>query len=284
MRKEILKAQEGELTGNKIYQFLSSKAKGRNREVLSQIAIDEAKHYTLLKGVTGRDVKSSLLTLFLFKILYYLFGIVFVVKLMERMEEDSIEFYKELSKTDEKFKKVLEEEESHEESLIRLIEEERVYYVSSVVLGLNDALVEITGTISGLSSALQNAKTIGVAALITGIAASLSMAASEYISKKTDILSERNPLKASLYTFIAYFLVVLFLVLPFFFVSNFYVGFVLSVIIGNLVILLFSFYVSVIQDKSFRNTFIEMFVIVIAVVIFTFFIGYLARKMFNVNI
>jgi len=53
-------------------------------------------------------------------------------------------------------------------------------------LGLNDALVEITGTLAGLSFALRVSQTVGIAGLITGVAASLSMAASEYLSQVAD--------------------------------------------------------------------------------------------------
>ncbi|MFU2157577.1 MULTISPECIES: VIT1/CCC1 transporter family protein [Caldisericum] len=284
MNKKLVEAQVSEITGAKIYNFLSEKLKGKNKEILKEISKDEFKHYLLLKKINHIDVKENLLQFIFYKILYYIFGVIFVIKLMERSEDDAVEIYREISKDDEEFLSVLEDEERHEDELIKLIEEERVHYVSSIVLGLNDALVEITGTISGLSSALQNSRTIGVAALITGVAASLSMAASEYISKKTDVLSNRNPLKAAVYTFIAYFLVVLGLVLPFFFVNNFIIGFIFSIVFGFLIVVVFSFYVSVIQDTSFKRTFSEMFLVIIGVIIITFLLGYIARKLFNVSI
>ena len=39
----------------------------------------------------------------------------------------------------------MDDEEEHEKMLLDMIEEERINYVSSMVLGLNDALVELTG-------------------------------------------------------------------------------------------------------------------------------------------
>jgi len=69
--------------------------------------------------------------------------------------------------------------------LIDLISEERLKYVSSIVLGLNDALVELTGALAGFTFALQKPGLIALAGLITGIAASFSMAASEYLSTKS---------------------------------------------------------------------------------------------------
>ncbi len=57
--------------------------------------------------------------------------------------------------------------------------------MSSVVLGLNDALVELTGALAGFTLSIQNSKIIALMGLITGISASLSLAASEYLSIKS---------------------------------------------------------------------------------------------------
>ena len=68
---------------------------------------------------------------------------------------------------------IVANEEKHELELIALIDEERLEYIGSVVLGLNDALIEFTGTLAGLTFALRNTQIIAVAGLIMGIAASL---------------------------------------------------------------------------------------------------------------
>jgi len=68
---------------------------------------------------------------------------------------------------------IVANEEKHELELIALIDEERLKYIGSVVLGLNDALIEFTGTLAGLTFALRNTQIIAVAGLIMGIAASL---------------------------------------------------------------------------------------------------------------
>ena len=62
---------------------------------------------------------------------------------------------------------MLADEAKHERELIALIDEERLKYVGSVVLGLNDALVEFTGTLAGLTFAIQDSRIIAVAGLIT---------------------------------------------------------------------------------------------------------------------
>lgn len=284
MDDKILRAEKDEIVGYEVYTFLSNKSKGENKETIYKIAQDELKHYNYLKDITKKDASANSFTLFFYRILAFLFGVTFVIKLFEKREVSSADLYSSLKDKYPNLQEVEEDEERHEQELIALIEEERLNYVSSIVLGLNDALVEITGTIAGLTSALQNSKAIGVSALITGVAASLSMAASEYISKKVDVSSERNPLKSSIYTFVAYFVAVLLLVLPFFFVSNYYIDLALSIVIGFVIILVFSFYVSIVQDRSFSSIFLQMFLIVIGVVAVTFLLGYISRKLFNISV
>lgn len=62
----------------------------------------------------------------------------------------------------------------------------RLSYMSSVVLGLNDALVEFTGALAGFTLALNEPRLVALTGSITGVAAALSMAASEYLSTKSD--------------------------------------------------------------------------------------------------
>lgn len=284
MEDKIFQAEKDEITGYEVYTFLSNKSKGNNKETISKIAQDELKHYNYLKEITKKNASANSFMLFIYRILSFLFGVTFVIKLFEKREINSADLYESFLGQYPNFKEIQEDEERHEQELIALIEEERLNYVSSIVLGLNDALVEITGTIAGLTSALQNSKAIGVSALITGVAASLSMAASEYISKKVDVSTERNPLKSSIYTFFAYFVAVLLLVLPFFFISNYYVDLSLSIVVGFVIILVFSFYVSIVQDRTFSSIFLQMFLIVIGVVAVTFLLGYISRKLFNISV
>lgn len=57
-------------------------------------------------------------------------------------------------------------------------------YIGAVVLGLNDALVELTGALAGFTVSLGNNRTIALAGFTMGIAATLSTASAEYLSKK----------------------------------------------------------------------------------------------------
>ncbi len=277
-----LKAQKEEINGHLMYKKLAKRDKN-NRELLSKIASEELKHYYILKKITQKDVKPNKFKLFLFNILEYLFGITFVLKLMEKSEEKAQANYKFLENKYPEIKSLLEEEEKHEDELIKLINEERLKYVGSIVLGMNDALVELTGTLTGFTFAMQNNKLISLAGLITGIAAALSMAASEYLSTKTEN-NEKNPFLASIYTGIAYIITVVLIILPFFFPINPYISLAITLVIGVAIIAVFTYYISVVQDLSFRKRFTNMVSISMGVAILSFLIGLLARSILGIQV
>lgn len=112
---------------------------------------------------------------------------------MENSEKYAQEAYRQTHLED--LQKIARDEEIHESRLIELIDEEGLNYMSSVVLGLNDALVEFTGALAGYTFALQHAKLVALTGAITGIAAALSMAASEYLSTRTENNVHKNALK-----------------------------------------------------------------------------------------
>jgi hypothetical protein len=101
---------------------------------------------------------------------YYLisriFGYTFGIKLMERGEEDAQANYERLKGTIKEIEVFLQDENNHEHALIDMLDEESLRYAGSVVLGLNDALVELTGALAGLTLALQNTQLIALSGLI----------------------------------------------------------------------------------------------------------------------
>ena len=162
----------------------------------------------------------------------------------------------------------MRDESIHEKRLLNLIDEDRLRYTGSIVLGLNDALVELTGALAGLTFALQDTKRIAFAGFITGIAASLSMAASEYLSARTDE-GPKSALRASAYTGTAYVITVIFLITPYLIFSNYFVCLAFTLVNALLVILLFNYYISVARDLPFRRRFFEMAAISLGVAAFT---------------
>jgi len=284
IKKKILVSQGNEITEHFIYKKLARSFKdSKNKEVLESIASDELKHYHIWKEHTKKDVKPSKFNLWKYYLISKIFGITFGVKLMEKGEQRAQVSYDELSKFIPEAKAIEEEENKHESELINLIDEERLKYVGSIVLGLNDALVELTGALAGFTFALQNAKLIAMTGLITGIAASLSMAASEYLSTKTEG-GDKHPLKASVYTGIAYILTVLFLIFPFLLFTNYYFSLAFTLFNVVLIIAIFTFYVSIAKDISFKARFLEMAAVSLGVAILSFGIGFLVRMFLGVDV
>lgn len=283
-KDKIRLAQRTELTEHFIYRKLAALQKDeKNRRVFNKIAEEELEHHDFWKDLLGEEIRPNK-----WKVLFYIFfarvfGITFAIKLMERGEQAAERAYKELLPVIPGIQELIEAEDRHEKHLIALLDEERLRYVSSMVLGLNDALVELTGALAGLTLALQQTRLVALAGAITGIAASMSMAASEYLSTKSEE-GEKSPFKAALYTGVAYIFTVLFLIFPYLIFSNPFLC--LGIAVGNalLVVVFFTYYISVAKDLSFRARFAEMAVISLGITVLNFFIGLAIRHFLNVEI
>ena len=283
MKDVLLKFQKAEIQGHVIYKFLAQHADEKNSRILERIAQEELNHYRILRKYTGKDVKPPFFSTLFMKLLALILGYTFVVKMMELSEKKAELGYEAVLDKIPEAKKMLQEEQTHEDRLIAMLEEERIGYIGSMVLGLNDALVELTGTLAGLTFALRNTSIVGIAGLITGIAASLSMAASEYLSEKSE-KSGKSPAKAAIYTGIAYIITVALLILPFFLIHNAYFALLWSLFDAFVVILLFTFFVSVVKEEDFGKLFVEMLLISFGVALVSFVIGVLARRLLNVEV
>jgi len=143
---------------------------------------------------------------------------------------------------------LVQEEETHEDRLIAMIDEEKLNYIGSVVLGLNDALVELTGALAGFTFAFQNTQLIAVTGLITGISASLSMSSSGYLSMLQETGERDRALKSAFYTGLAYVLTVVVLITPFLLLANPFVSLVVSLVAAVMIIFIFNYYISVAKD------------------------------------
>lgn len=285
MDKElILKIQRGELTEHVIYGELAGIVKSREHSaLLKKISDEELEHYRVFKGITGEESSPDRFRVFFYVFVARFLGLNFGLKLMESGEDLAQDTYKGLLGLSAKVESIINDEERHEKEVISLIDEERLKYISSMVLGLNDALVELTAALAGFTLALQNARLIGVVGLITGIAASMSMAASEYLSTKQEE-TNKDPLKASVYTGIAYICTVIMLVFPYFIFKNIFLSLGMVVATALFIILVFTFYISVAKGLDFKKRFLEMAGLSLSIACATFFIGLVIRKVFGVDI
>ena len=185
MELRIITAQKNELTEHFIYEKLSHSVKDKhNRDILKSISSDELKHHDFWKTITGRDVTPYKLKIWLYYFISKIFGITFAIKLMERGEGEAQINYDSISQTIPAARDIMQDEHDHENELIAMINEERLRYVGAIVRGLNEALVELTGALAGLTFAFQSTDLLATAGLITGLAMSLSLAGTEYLATK----------------------------------------------------------------------------------------------------
>ncbi|MBC7327940.1 VIT1/CCC1 transporter family protein [bacterium] len=280
-KRQLLSFQVNELTERFIYRKLAEIDK-TNSELFLKLSEDELRHYRIWRRYTEEDVAVDKWKLFKVIFLAKLFGVTFATKLMERGENRAKWVYQGMAPFIPEASTIQEEEEEHEAELLKSIDEEKLKYIDSMVLGLNDALVELLGTLAGLALALRQTKIIGLAGSVTGIAAALSMMSSEYLSKKTE--KTTNPLRASIYTGIAYFITLLFLVFPFFIFQSWHISLMVSLADSMLLLFLFTFFLSVVEEVSLKHRFREMLVISLGVAGLSFLLGYLLKLVFNVEV
>lgn len=282
--RQIAVFQKNEITEHYIYKKLSVKVTGlKNRRILFQIADDEMRHYNVWKTYTNKDVKPSRIKVWFYTLVSLLFGFSFGIKLMENAERRAHDVYSHIPDSVREINGIIRDEEEHEQALLTLLDEDRLKYTGSIVLGLNDALVELMGVLAGLSFALQKTSLVALTAAITGVAAALSMAASGYLSTKSDP-GGKNPFVAALYTGMTYIVTVLLLITPFLIFKDIYLCLGLAFFTAVIIIGFFNYYISVVRDVPFKSRFIEMIGLSFTVAALSFFAGYVIRFAFGVVI
>ena len=290
LREQLLAYQKSEITEHHIYQRLAKAIQSpENRRVVERIGDDELRHYRAWRRYTQQDVEPDKLKIWQYYLISRIFGFTFGIKLMERGEEVAQDSYGQLRETIPEAEAIIHDENEHENALVGLLDEERLRYIGSIVLGLNDALVELTGALAGLTLALQDTKLIALTGSITGIAAALSMGASEYLSTKSEETadskrSSKNPVRASIYTGGAYVLTVLILIMPYLILENFYVCLGCTLAAAVLIIAFFNYYISVAKDMPFRRHFLEMAGLSLGVAALSFLIGFVLRSFLGVDV
>lgn len=284
LQQKMLAAQRNEITEYHVYKRIAGRMPdSENRRIIEQIANDELAHYKKWKHYTGQEVSPKWSRVWFYTIISRLLGLTFGFKLMEIGEENAQASYAEIARVIPEIEKLEADEHIHEEKLLNMLDEEHLHYAGSVVLGLNDALVELTGALAGLTLALQNVNLIALSGLITGIAASLSMAASEYLSTSAE-KTEKRPIRAAVYTGIAYIITVILLILPYLLLHSIYLCLAISLTTAVAIIALFNFYISIAKSENFRRRFSEMAILSLSVAAISFMIGYLIRAWLGIEV
>jgi len=281
----IRKMQQNELTESVIYEKIARFAKGEeNKKTLMRLSGEEKAHYLVWKTYTEQEMKPQKGKVLWFTLIARVLGFTFAVKLMERGEENAQDEYEILAAEVEESAHIREQEEEHETALLAMLDEESLQYVGSMVLGLNDALVELTGSLAGFAFALQNTRLIALSGLIVGISATFSMASSEFLAARSE--GRTDAFKSCTYTGIAYLVTVVLLILPYllFSTTQFIPALICMLLIVVAIIAGFTYYTSVAMDQAFKKGFLEMAGISIGVAVMSFVVGILAKRFLGVDL
>lgn len=277
--------QQNELTESYIYEKIANFAKGEeNQKTLRRLAAEERAHYEIWKRYTGLEMKPEKGKVFWYSLMARILGFTFAVKLMENGEENAQEEYESLAAEVPESINIRAQEEEHEHALLDMLDEERLQYVGSMVLGLNDALVELTGSLAGFTFAMQNTRLIALSGLIIGISATFSMASSEFLAARSE--GREDAMKSCTYTGIAYLLTVVALIAPYLIFPNsqYILALVCMLVIVILIIAGFTYYTSVAQEEPFKSRFWEMALISVGVAVMSFIVGIAAKAFLGVDI
>ncbi|MFA6104701.1 MAG: VIT1/CCC1 family protein [Victivallaceae bacterium] len=280
LRKKLLKYQKNEITEHLVYMNLANQAKGNNAVLLKKIADDELRHYYQFREFTGQDIRPDKVKVFFYSFITVILGLTFTLKMMENGEEAAEENYETVEDSFPEIQKIILDEVSHEQLLLAEVDDERLNYLGSIALALNNSAQEFTGIAVGLTFALQNAKATGSTTLVSGLAATLAMMASEYLSQKTESREDvkGNPFKAALYAGGVYLFMVLLIVTPYFIFPSHIHAMLVTVAAVFIVMVIFSFFMSVVKDLRFSKVLLEGLAITVVVVIASYVIGIMASK------
>jgi len=256
-------------------------------EVLRRFAEVEYGHYMFFKSISGcGEFRFIRFKVVLYLILLILFGVTFVIKLLERSEFNAVVKYRSVNVDDpevlSRLEGVIKDEEGHERLLIEGIDERKVRYLGSITLGISDSLIELTGIYAGSLGAFSNTLITGLTGLLAGLSASISMAVASYIQARSE--GVKNPRIAAIFTFTAYITVAILLSLPYLTLLNLITAFTVMLIIAITTTAYMTLYTSVINNRKFTKEFIETTALILGVSILLYITGTLVRKFVGIMI
>jgi VIT1/CCC1 family predicted Fe2+/Mn2+ transporter len=277
--------QQEELNSAELYRRIAQDAKSdRERETLLAMSKDEQQHAAVFRKYSNRSLKPNPVRVGLYRLVQRLLGYTFLIKLLERGEIKAVSTYREEIDQIPELRQIIQEEEKHEDLLINLLDEERLHFTGDVILGMNDALVELTGSLAGYTLAMQNSRIIAMAGLITGVSATLSMAGSGYLSSREE--DSKNAVKSTVIIGLSYFVTVVLLIIPYllFPAAAYLWALAATILIALLIIAGFNYYLSVAKDRPFQRGFWSMAAISLGVAVISFAVGFLVKHVLGISL
>ena len=279
---------ESEYKDHLVFLKLSARETDPERKkILKQLSQQEEKHFLFWKEILdGYNPKPHRFLQVFILILRYVFGITFTVKYMERNEKHMIAIYRSIrsqfdGEAGTQLEEMIADEEKHEDFFIGQIDEGVVKYLGFIVLGLADAIIEITGVHAGFLGVTSSTTMAGVAGLIVGFAAAISMATAAYLQAKQD--TERNSFTSAMITGFSYILAVVSLALPYFLFDSMLMAFITSLIMAMLLTAYFTFFTAVIFERNFGKEFLESTLLTLGTALATYLFGSFLGRIFDIQ-
>ena len=283
------KESRNELTDYTIYHELAKLEGDRNLvAVFSRLSKMELRHYRFWRRYSeGHGTRPHFLKVRFVLFLRRMFGAAFIIKYLEGGEVQAIRKYERLRRVVPKsdvntLNRIIKDEEEHEQAFASRIRSTYVRYISFIVLGLADALVEIAGIHAGSLGIYNSTLLTGLAGIIAGAAASLSMASAAYAQAKQGF--EGSARVAAAYTGASYFVSALILASPYFMTDSMLAAITTSILFGVVIIYVVSWYNSVISGSDLRKDFFELSGIMLGATAVLFVLGFLIRHTLGISI
>lgn len=191
------KQYKEELFDSEVYLELGKKESDPvAKAFLFRMAEMEKKHASIWKEISEKrgirigklGIKDKLM-IKLYGIIRKVLGLELTLRLLESNEENDIEKYNELAKSEEldenereKMREISIDEAVHEEMLTTI----KAKDVSDFVYGISDGLIEVLAATSGIAGAVSNPLIVALSGLIVGISGTLSMSIGAYLSTKSE--------------------------------------------------------------------------------------------------
>ncbi len=291
MEHDFVLNATNELTEHVMYHELAQMERNpENRAALERLSAQEKMHYefwqSLLPEAKAKKIRARWYTVANISFLRIVFGVTFITKLLETHEKDAQEKYQSIAAAippshAARFAQIIEDEKSHERELIAQLREKRVSYIGFVVLGLADAIVEITGVHAGFLGVTGSTLIAGVAGVIVGFSAAISMGSAGYLQAKQD--PGKSAIISGFITWASYFCSVVLLALPYFLIRVMIPAFITSTSVGILLVAAFTFYGAVVFDRKFWREFFETVGLMLGTALATFILGIIVGTVFHIN-
>lgn len=263
-----------------VLRVIKSKVRNKDNQIIMEKIMQIKAHQISLLNINNHKLKAYKIIINIYVFMSKIVGYTFIVRWLNKKSTR-----KNLKINDEIIAKEVQINNKKCTDLGNQIkDEDRLQYVGAIVLGLNDALVELTGTIAGLTFALVNTRLTALAGIVTGISAALSMAASNYLAERAN--NSQNAFKSSIYTGVAYSITVILMVTPYLiFPDTMYVYALLTMLaVVIFIIFIFNYYIYIAKGEPLIKNFVTMASLSLTVAFIAFIIGLLAKRFLGIDI